>query len=249
MTRGEIMMPTSRGSIVAVESWGLTIQGHGREENEDAFLNWPDHLLWGVADGVGGGCGGREASRLLVRNLMRTPAPSSLDAHIGNVRCLLERANHELRQGTKGHAASTIVTLLIHRDRAACLWSGDSRCYLRRGDVLYQCTRDHTLRQRTIDRKELTVHEAARIVRGNIVTNAVGIGDVLELDTACFPLRRGDRFLLCSDGLSNCISPEVLSACLGRSRARDAALGIADALHGCVHSDDATVVTVFLCGG
>lgn len=242
-------MPASRGGVVTVESWGVTRQGVARAENQDAFLNWPERLLWSVADGVGGVCQGREASQLLVRNLMRTPAPSSLDAHIGNVRHLLQRSNREMRQGANGFSASTIVVLLIHRDRAACLWSGDSRCYLRRGNVLYQCTRDHTVRQRTIDRKELTVHEAGRMVRGNVVTNAVGIWDVLRLDSASFSLLRGDRFLLCSDGLSNCISPEVLSAHLGRPRARDAALGIVDALHGCGHPDDATVVTVFLSGG
>lgn len=248
MTR-EFMMPASRESVVAVESWGLTRKGHAREENQDAFLNWPEHLLWSVADGVGGGSQGREASRLLVKNLMRTPEPSSLDAHIRNVRHLLERSNRELRQGAHGDAASTIVTLLIQGDRAACLWSGDSRCYLLRGGILYQCTRDHTLRQRAIDRKELTDHEAMRMVRGNVVTDAVGAGDVLRLDTASFPLRRGDRFLLCSDGLSNCVSPAALSAYLGRPGARDAALGMAEALQGCGHPDDATLVTVFLSGG
>jgi serine/threonine protein phosphatase PrpC len=243
------MIPASRESVVTVESWGLTRKGHAREENQDAFLNWPENLLWSVADGVGGGSQGREASRLLVKNLMRTPEPSSLDAHIRNVRHLLERSNRELRQRANGDAASTIVTLLIHGDRAACLWSGDSRCYLLRGDILYQCTRDHTLRQRAIDRKELTDHEARRMVRGNVVTNAVGAGDVLRMDTACFLLRRGDRLLLCSDGLSNCVSPAALFAYLGRPGARDAALGMAEALHGCGHSDDATVVTVFLSGG
>ncbi|GAB6111031.1 serine/threonine-protein phosphatase [Desulfomicrobium salsuginis] len=243
------MMPASREPVVAAESWGVTMKGHARAENQDAFLSWPEHLLWSVADGVGGGSQGREASRLLVKNLMQTPEPSSLDAHIRNVRHLLERSNRELRQSAHGDAASTIVTLLMHGDRAACLWSGDSRCYLRRGDILYQCTRDHTLRQRAIDRKELTDHEARRMVRGNVVTDAVGAGDVLRLDTACFPLRRGDRFLLCSDGLSNCVSPAALSAYLGRPGARDAALGMAEALQGCGHPDDATLVTVFLSGG
>lgn len=169
------------------------------------------------------------------------------ETHLGNVRQLLQRSNHELRIRYQD-AASTVVTLLIHGGRAACLWSGDSRCYLLRGDVLYQCTCDHTLRQGKIARNELTVHEAARMVSGNVVTSAVGAKDDLRLETTCFSLCPGDRFLLCSDGLSNCMSPKVLSAFLAGSRARDAALGISDALQRSGHCDDATVVTVFLSG-
>ena len=242
------MMRVSGHTVISVESWGLTRQGRTRAQNQDAFLNWPERLLWSVADGVGGGMQGGEASRLLVQNLMRTPAPTSLETHIENVKTLLQRSNHELRVKAQGRSASTVVTLLIYGGRAVCLWSGDSRCYLLRGDVLYQCTFDHTLRQGKIERKELTVHEATRMVRGNVVTNAVGTEDVLRLDTAYFSLRRGDRFLLCSDGLSNCMSPEVLSAHLAGPRARDVALGMADALQGYGHCDDATALTVFLSG-
>jgi serine/threonine protein phosphatase PrpC len=234
-------------TVISVESWGLTLQGRVRAQNQDAFLNWPERLLWSVADGVGGGRHGEEASRFLVRNLMQAPAPSSFETHLGNVRQLLQRSNHELRIRYQD-AASTVVTLLIHGGRAACLWSGDSRCYLLRGDVLYQCTCDHTLRQGKIARNELTVHEAARMVSGNVVTSAVGAKDDLRLETTCFSLCPGDRFLLCSDGLSNCMSPKVLSAFLAGSRARDAALGISDALQRSGHCDDATVVTVFLSG-
>ena len=87
------------------------------------------------------------------------------------------------------------------------------------------------------------------MVRGNVVTGAVGAEDVLRLETRGFTLCRGDRFLLCSDGLSNRISPAALCAHLGRPLARDAALGIVENLDECGHPDDATVVTVFLSGG
>lgn len=240
-------MSSSDHNVVSVQSWGLSRQGRGRAENQDAFLNWPERLLWSVADGVGGGDGGK-ASRLLVRNLMLAPMATSLDAHINNVRRLLQRSNDELYRRAHGDAASTVVVLLIHGGRAACLWSGDSRCYLLRGNVLYQSTRDHTLRQGKIERKELTAHEALRMVSGNLVTSAVGCEDVLRLETVYFSLRRGDRFLLCSDGLSDSMSPEVLSAHLAGPCARNAALGMAEALHGNGHRDDATVLTVFLSG-
>ena len=248
MTLVQSPAPAAGLGAVTVESWGLTRKGGTRDQNQDAFLNWPARLLWSVADGVGGGRSGDAASKHLMLNLMQAPAPTSLDAHIGNVRRLLDRSNHELRRGSHGEAASTVVALLIHGGRAACLWSGDSRCYLLRGDVLYQCTRDHTLRQLKVERRELTVHEAERMVRGNVVTRAVGAEDVLQLESSCFSLRRGDRFLLCSDGLSQCLSPQVLASHLVRTCAREAALGLAEAARMRAHRDDATIVTVFLSG-
>lgn len=248
MTRLESPGHAAGLDIVTVESWGLTRKGGARDRNQDAFLNWPERLVWCVADGVGGGSRGDAASRHLVRNLMQIPAPASLDAHIGNVRGLLDRSNHELRRGCQGEAASTVAVLLIHGGRAACLWSGDSRCYLLRGDVLYQCTRDHTLRQLKVERRELTIHEAARMVPGNVVTRAVGAEGILRLETSSFSLRRGDRFLLCSDGLSQCMPPQVLSAHLAGTRAREAALGLAEAARMHAHRDDVTIVTVFLSG-
>lgn len=238
-----------RRAAVSVESWGLTRRGQARAENQDAFLNWPERLLWAVADGLGGSRRGGEASRFIVRHLMRSAGPRSLDEHIANVARLLEESNRVLRGGAPAGGASTVAVLLMHGGRAACLWSGDCRCYLLRGGVLYQCTRDHTLRQEAVERNGLTPHEAERMVRGNVVTSAVGAEDVLRLETRGFTLCRGDRFLLCSDGLSNRISPAALCAHLGRPLARDAALGIAENLEECGHPDDATVVTVFLSGG
>ena len=238
----------SRKALVSVESWGLTRRGHARAENQDAFLNWPERLLWIVADGLGGSNNGGEASRLIVRHLMQTPGPQSFDAHIGNVTSLLEEVNGLLRRGGFCGAASTVAVLLIHGGRAACLWAGDCRCYLLRDDVLYQCTRDHTLRQDAIERNELTPHEAERMVRGNVVTNAVGVEDALRLGKVSFALCRGDRFALCSDGLSKSVSPAALHVHLRRPKAWGAAQGIADALDGCGHPDDATLITVFLEG-
>ena len=233
----------------AVESWGVSRKGLARRDNQDAFLNWPENLLWGVADGVGGGVNGAEASRLLVRNLMYTPRPDSLGAHVANVSRILTQSHRQLRGQGSGQTASTIVALMIHETRAACIWAGDSRCYLLRQGSLYLCTRDHTVRQRKIERNELTVHEAMRMVPGNVLTSVVGGGEDLRLETAGFPLRRGDRFLLCSDGLSEIFSPGILTASLREPHAMAAALRLEKLLDQSGHRDDATGVTVFLTGG
>lgn len=231
---------------VTLASWGWTLQGNVRSENQDSFLNWPERMLWVVADGVGGGAQGGAAGRLVTRMLLDAPHAASLEEHTDNVGAILRQANKKLRGRNGQPPASTVVALLIHGGEAACLWAGDSRCYLLRDGVLYQCTREHTLRQEKIDNGELTAPEARRMVRGNIITNAVGARNTLRLDEVRFSLRGGDKFLLCSDGLSNLMPPEALAARLGRDTARQAAEDIADALVGMEQPDNITLVAVFV---
>jgi serine/threonine-protein phosphatase Stp1 len=147
----------------------------------------------------------------------------SLDDHVRQTRDLLAQANAELIKVNQESLASaaTLVCLLFHEGDAACLWSGDSRCYLFRGGVLYQCTRDHTLRQHKIDLGELTVPEAKRMVSGHVVTNAIGVTQELNLEEVRLKIMAEDRFLLCSDGLSNLLSPEALASGLLGTSAKD----------------------------
>lgn len=235
---------------VALNSWGWSQQG-ARKDNQDSFLNWPERRCWAVADGVGGSDHGAEASRLLVKALLQLPEASSLESHIRNARARLEEANEMLASHVllQGSAASTVVALLMHEGRAACLWSGDSRCYLLRDGVLYQCTRDHTLRQEKIDKGELTAPEAYRMIKGNIITSAIGGGSVAKIDEVRFSLRPGDRLLLCSDGLTNLLSGERLTKLLEKGNARACAEHIRETLGDCAKPDDVTLVTVFLSPG
>lgn len=237
--------------LVALSSWGWSQQGDRREENQDAYLNWPERRCWAVADGVGGSDHGAEASRLLIQNLMGVPEAASLEEHVCNVRVCLENANALLASRTlwPGTAASTIVVLLMHEGRAACLWSGDSRCYLLREGVLYQCTHDHTLRQEKIDKGELTPPEAYRMIKGNIITNAIGGRTTARVDVVRFALRAGDRLLLCSDGLSNVLGGDSLTQLMGQGNARACSEHIRDALARYPQPDNITFVTVVLSQG
>jgi serine/threonine protein phosphatase PrpC len=242
-------MAEKRTFAVHVESWGVSRPGDGRSENQDSFLNWADHMIWAVADGVGSSEYGGAASRAVARALLNTPPPLSLDAHINNVTQGLQHANDIFlyqAKATGAMTASTAVALLIHGGSAACLWAGDSRCYLFRDGVLYQCTRDHTLRQEKIDKGELTAPEARRMIRGNIITNALGIHEQLRLEEVRFSLRGGDRFLLCSDGLFSLMTPEALSAYLTKPSAKEVVEGLSEALAGIPLPDDTTFVAVFL---
>ena len=244
---GGPMAGSARGFPVTLESWGWSQKGDIRPENQDSFLSWNERLLWAVADGVGSSAHGGEAGRLVTRMLLTTPHAASLDEHVNNVGGILRQGNDILRaHGGATQAASTVVALLMHGGETACLWAGDSRCYLLRDGVLYQCTREHTLRQEKIDNGELTAPEARRMVRGNIITNAVGARDALRLDEVRFSLRGGDKFLLCSDGLSNLLGPDALAARLARTSAREAAEDMARAVDGVPQPDNITLVAVFV---
>ena len=240
----------SRIFSVMLNSWGWSQQGERRQKNEDAFLNWPELRCWAVADGVGSTAYGANASRLLIKKLMDLPEATSLENHVRNVRSCLSEANTLLisRALWPGTAASTIVVLLTHEEQAACLWSGDSRCYLMRNGVLYQCTHDHTLRQEKIDNGELTRPEAYRMVRGNIITNAIGVSTT-KIDEVHFTLKADDRLLLCSDGLTSILGEAKLNTLMSQGNAYTCAERIRKALADYPQPDDVSLITVFLSQG
>jgi serine/threonine protein phosphatase Stp1 len=107
--------------------------------------------------------------------------------------------------------ASTVVVLIARHGHFACLWAGDSRAYLLRDGALARVTRDHSLVQELVDGGQITDAEAEHHPRANVITRAVGAeADMVELDKVTGRLTGGDRFLLCSDGLSKELSdPEM----------------------------------------
>src|SRR5207253_8967455 len=109
---------------------------------------------------------------------------------------------------------STVVVLLLEGNRAVCTWAGDSRCYLWRGQRLYQLSRDHSLLQQLIDEKQMSVEQAKVHPSANALTRAVGASEQLTLDVLELEVYPGDAFLLCSDGLYQGLSSEVLGNAL-----------------------------------
>lgn len=204
----------------AWRSAARTDTGKVRARNEDAFLALPEQGLWVVADGMGGHQNGALASRLIVEQLAELPE-GSLDQRLVDLRQCLHRLNHRLGQEltlTAGRSdtviGSTVVALLLDGERAACVWAGDSRCYLWRGSRLYQLSRDHSLVQQLIDEQGLAPQEAARHPAAHALTRAVGASETLQLDILELDVLPGDAFLLCSDGLYQGVPADELGACL-----------------------------------
>src|SRR5262249_19031531 len=97
---------------------------------------------------------------------------------------------------------TTLVALLIVGKEAFIIYVGDSRIYLLRDGLLEQITEDHTVYNELIKRKKMPKEQVEQLAQKNAITRAVGVYEHVEPDTLVVDLLQGDRFLLCSDGLS-----------------------------------------------
>jgi protein phosphatase/serine/threonine-protein phosphatase Stp1 len=202
-------------------SWALTDAGAVRKHNEDNLLARPDLGLWAVADGAGGHASGELASGMIVQALSRLPPNLGAGELLSRIRTSIAEVHAALREeaerrGGNTMIASTFVGLMIRDRHFACLWAGDSRAYLLRDGKLQQITRDHSLVQELVDAGALRPEDAERHPHANVITRAVGAEDeTLELDKVIGQTQPGDRFLLCSDGLSKTLSEEEIHHLLG----------------------------------
>jgi serine/threonine-protein phosphatase Stp1 len=208
-------------SVMRFRSWAATDQGPARDHNEDSFVDRSDLGLWAVADGAGGHEAGEVASQMIKETLESIPPGLSAAELLAQVR-LRVSATHQalraeaLRRGPRAVIASTIVVLLARDGHFACLWAGDSRIYLLRNGQMTQVTRDHSLVQELVDAGAIRPEEAEGHPRANVITRAVGADDdTLELDKLSNRVLNGDRFLLCSDGLSKTLPEDEIAAHLG----------------------------------
>lgn len=203
-------------------SAGRSHVGMVRAINEDACVALPELGLWAVADGMGGHEAGDVASRMIVEVLQQTPSPTSWQALLDSVRERLCEVNRQLREESARRyqhrtIGSTVVVLVAYEDQCACLWVGDSRIYRLRDGGLQQLTRDHSHVQELVDQGLIAPEEAHRHPLSNVITRAVGSADDLRIDEVDHPLRAGDMFLLCSDGLNKTVSDEEIARLLAHS--------------------------------
>lgn len=193
------------------KSSATTHTGMVRQLNEDSYLCRDDIGLWAVADGMGGHEAGDLASQTVTRLLDDVSGSQDLDTLLATTREALDRANAELvgmddQFSPDRVPGSTVAVLLILGDQGAVAWAGDSRVYrLREGEAV-QLTRDHSHVQELVDQQLISPEEAESHPMANVITRAVGIDEPLEVETARLDVMPGDRFLLCSDGLSRLLS-------------------------------------------
>jgi serine/threonine protein phosphatase PrpC len=186
-----------------------------RKLNEDSYLSQDDVGLWVVADGMGGHQAGDLASQNVISALEYVTRCSDIGELLHATRRAINEANSHLislasRFDKARQPGSTVAALLISGNDAAVAWAGDSRIYRIRGGAAEQITRDHSHVQELVDQHLIRPEEAESHPMANVITRAVGIEDPLEIDVLHFNVIDGDRFLLCSDGLSRLVSLEEI---------------------------------------
>ena len=206
-----------------MKTFGLTDKGKIRQENQDSFLIEPlggDCLVAVLCDGMGGVQGGRVASGLAARlftehmaqRLQQIRSRDRLKQHILSS---VSHANgivynYSFFDPAFTGMGTTLVAAVCRNGRATVVNIGDSRAYHIARKRVRQVTRDHSLVEELIDRGTLTREQAKNHPRRNIITRALGVEPEVEADIFELKLSRGERLLLCSDGLSNLVDEAQL---------------------------------------
>jgi len=193
--------------------------GQVRDHNEDAYL--ASEALVIVADGIGGHAAGEVASQLAVgvieEHFMKHKNPQGLVKALENANNEVVKSSAENpSQAGMGTTATVLAVTSARRDALTLTLSqvGDSRCYYFGNDALTQVTEDHTVTAERVRRGELTEEEASTDRQRHMLTRALGIPQVLEVDQWSIKVAQGDRFVVCSDGLCNEVSDQEIAGVL-----------------------------------
>jgi serine/threonine protein phosphatase Stp1 len=180
--------------------------GLKRKVNEDSVLALPDHKIWLVSDGMGGHEAGDYASRLIT-DLVATIAPElSATERMHALRDAIPKAHRVIRAEADARGVAvigaTVASLMLANSHFVGIWAGDSRIYLLRNGEIQMLTADHSVVASLVEAGQMSWDEAEHHPQSNAITRAVGVGDELELDKVRGEVAPGDRFLICSDGLT-----------------------------------------------
>jgi serine/threonine protein phosphatase PrpC len=218
---------------LSFSSIARTHVGRVRTLNEDNLVDRPEAGLWAVADGMGGHDAGEVASGMLAQTLASVNDRSTGYSFMDDVKSSIYDVNRQLIERAESNdgaiIGSTIVVLLAYQGFFACLWAGDSRAYLLREFDFVRLSRDHSVVQEMIDSGQLTPDEAKNYGRSNVITRAVGVASDFELDMNHGQIKPGDRYLLCSDGLTGMIEDDEIRDILLRYEPEAAADWLMDA--------------------
>ncbi|HEY5090928.1 MAG TPA: PP2C family serine/threonine-protein phosphatase [Polyangia bacterium] len=225
---------------IAIEVYGKTDVGLIREHNEDNFLvadvtaavragdgRDPFTFKLGdkgalllVCDGMGGAAAGEVASQMaadaIYEALVKAP-PQPRDGFARLMRHAVERANEAIfiqsrdNQSERGMGTTCTVAGLVD-DTLVVAQIGDSRCYILRDGKLAQVTKDQSLAWQLIEAGAMTLDEAKAFEHANIILQALGVQERVEVVLSQVPLRKGDVALLCSDGLHGPVTDEEILA-------------------------------------
>ena len=198
-----------------MEIYSKTDIGKKRSSNQDAVAGKiiSEGLAWTVVcDGMGGASGGDIASNEAVEEISKVMGSINESMSKENILELMNKAvqaantvvfNKSQSDESLHGMGTTVVLAVVSGSHLYVMHAGDSRAYLISGSEITQVGVDHSIVQEMVDSGEITSTEARNHTRKNIITRALGIGNLVELDCNTADLKPEDIVLVCSDGLSN----------------------------------------------
>jgi protein phosphatase len=226
--------------------------GLRRRINEDRYALAPDLGLYLVADGMGGHTAGQVASELAAdASLQAIRALEGASASLSEkLRYAVASANRAIYTTARERPelagmGTTLVCLLAGEGRAALAHVGDSRAYLVRGGRIRQLTDDHSIVGELLRRNQISEDAAREHPHRHVLTRALGVRRAVEPDLAELTPVAGDRFVLCSDGLTTHVEDhEIAKALAEEDDLQEACERLIDLANGRGGEDNTTIVLV-----
>lgn len=251
-----------RRKRLQVDSAAISERGLVRTDNQDHFMVHRGRLAYCVADGMGGGDGGAKASEIVCRSVGNAVSRRvDFPERVKRIHEALAAANAEVRDyaakaGFSKQMASTAAVLAIdadHGDQAVIGYVGDSRVYRFREGQLQQISKDHTigreLSQHTTNRAVAAGLKGRNLAISHMLTRAVGVLPEVTPEWRKIDVRKGDAFLVCSDGVYDMVSDEQIQAVFAAGgKAKDTAAVLAQKIVAGGAVDNYTLVVVKIGG-
>ena len=216
-------------SIPKIHAFGMTDTGLRRQLNEDAYFINTSCGCFVVSDGVGGAAAGEVASGIFtstVSEVINREQTLSEQETISAIKQSFLQANSDIieyasRNPDNKGMACTAELLVIGNNGFVLGHVGDSRTYRYRKNTLVQLTKDHSFIQQQVELGKITEQEAKTHRYRNVILRAVGTEETLDVDIIRGRVRSGDIFMLCSDGLTDMVAEDDISACLEQTISLD----------------------------
>jgi len=205
---------------------GLSDIGRRRQRNEDAYLALPQSGLFAVADGIGGVAGGEVAARILVQTLERafeagsdgSSEPYDEASHEQLLLQSLATANAEIRAEARRslykRMGTTFAGVLLSNDRVMVAHVGDSRVYRHRGKRMELLTHDHTVWNELLRGHGSVADIRPDSIYRDVLARAVGLDEVVNVDTRIEVVGARDTYLICTDGVHGVLQEDEIESVL-----------------------------------
>jgi serine/threonine protein phosphatase PrpC len=235
---------------IKIEQIGLTDIGRVRQANEDnyGYAESPAGQIFTVCDGMGGHVGGAMASKIAVSSILEYLMKVDLSSPSVEINNAIVFANQQILEHVISNPSmkgmgTTCTVMVVKHDSVHIGHVGDSRIYIFTNNELFRLTKDHSYVQNLVDSGALTELEAENHPRKNELTRALGVRSQVEptVNSISIQPKRGDKFLLCSDGLCGYVDDSAILAILSNNNLEQTAAGLVKAANDKGGFDNITV--------